>query len=156
MRIYQLKVSLLYNKRTYRVIEIGENQTLYHLHQSIFEAYDRDELHLYSFFLTRTATKSIRLMYDSPEYTDPNAIFDMASFGDNPKHDAEKTKIRELNLIEKDRFYYLFDFGDCCWHEITVLEIQKNDNSKSYPRIIKIQGVSPALYEFDDDEEPPY
>ncbi|MBW1985405.1 MAG: plasmid pRiA4b ORF-3 family protein, partial [Deltaproteobacteria bacterium] len=26
----------------------------------------------------------------------------------------------KLNLAEKDKLYYLFDFGDDWWHEITL------------------------------------
>jgi Plasmid pRiA4b ORF-3-like protein len=40
-------------------------------------------------------------------------------------------------------FYYLFDFGDEWWHEITVEEIEANAEKGRYPRVLEQKGKSP-------------
>ena len=61
-------------------------------------------------------------------------------------YDAGKTKIGELGLREKHVLYYLFDFGDEWWHELSVLEIKEAGNSRDYPKIVKKAGKSPDQY----------
>ncbi len=152
MQVYSFKVALMYDKRIYRNIEILENQTLADLHESIFEAFERYDEHLYSFFLTRKATKSTRVIYDFPEITHPMNLESQIDFGFKDRYDAGKTKIGELALGEKEKLYYLFDFGDEWWHELTVLKIRDTENSKGFPKIVKISGESPAQYpDYEDD-----
>lgn len=147
MLVYTFKVALFYNKRIYRTVEILENQSLNDLHESIFEAFERYDEHLYSFFLTRKATRSTTIIYDSPEYTHPMNMEDYGGFGFKKRYNAQKTKIRKLNLAEKDKLYYLFDFGDDWWHELTVLKVREGGSSKKkYPRIVKVVGESPDQY----------
>ena len=152
MQVYSIKVARLYDKRTYRNIEILESQTLADLHESIFEAFERYDEHLYSFFLTRKATKSIRVIYDFPEITHPMNLESQIDFGFKDRYDAGKTKIGELTLGEKEKLYYLFDFGDEWWHELTVLKIRDIENLKGFPKIVKISGESPYQYpDYEDD-----
>ena len=99
MRVYCIKAALMYNKRTYRNIEILENQTLEDLHSAIFEAFDRYDPHLYSFFLTRKAERSLRKIYEATEITHPMSMeSQMGFFRSKKKYDAEKTKIGDLDL----------------------------------------------------------
>ncbi|MBW1788523.1 MAG: hypothetical protein JRK53_18195 [Deltaproteobacteria bacterium] len=58
---------------------------------------------------------------------------------------AEKTKIRDLDLNEKGEFYYLFDFGDDWWHELSVLNFEDESGSKRYPKITKKVGKQSCL-----------
>ena len=151
MLVYSFKVSLLFDKRIYRNIEIPEHQTLADLHNVIFDAFDRNEKHLYSYFLTRKATKSIRTIYNSLEYAHPMAIEDYELFGFKRRHNAEKTKIGKLGLKEKEKLYYLFDFGDEWWHELTVSKILEAENPKEYPKIARKVGKSPEQYPYYPD-----
>ena len=154
MKLYCLKVALMYNKRIYRNIEIIENQSLDDLHESIFHAFDRYDAHLYSFFLTRKGTKNIRVIFDAPEYTHPMNLEDLWEFAPKERHNAKKTKIGSLGLKEKEKFYYLFDFGDEWWHEVTVLTIQTVKTVQAYPRIAKKVGESPEQYpEYEDEDD---
>ena len=122
------------------------------MHESIFEAFERYDEHLYSFFLTRKATRSTTIIYDSPEYTHPMNMEDHGGFGFKKRYNAQKTKIRKLNLAEKDKLYYLFDFGDDWWHELTVLKIGEVESpKKEYPRIVKVAGESPDQYPDSED-----
>jgi len=146
----------MFNKRIYRNIEILGNQTLADLHDSIFEAFDRYDEHLYSFFLTGKATKNIRVIRDSPEITHPMNLEDHIGFGFKKRYNAEKTEIGKLDLDEKEKLYYLFDFGDEWWHELTVLNVLNVDDSTGFPRIVKVSRESPEQYldyEENDDED---
>jgi hypothetical protein len=153
VKLYRLKVALMYNKRIYRNVEILENQSLDKLHESIFHAFDRYDAHLYSFFLTRKGTKNLRVIFDAPEYTHPMNLEDLWGFASKEKHNAQKAKIGSLGLNEKDKFYYLFDLGDEWWHEVTVLTTQTVKTVQAYPRIVKKVGESPEQYPECDDEE---
>jgi len=156
MAIYLFKVALDYNKRIYRQIEILDTQTLEDLHEIIYRAFDRYDEHLYSFYLTKKPVRSIATRRKAPEFTDPIAIGDddFFLFGKRrEKYDASKTKIMDLGLEEKDKMYYLFDFGDEWWHEITLLSIIETNRKQGLPRIVKKVGASPPQYPDPDFEE---
>ena len=50
MKIYQFRVSIIGIPNLYRTIEVSENCTFDDLHDAIFQAFDRYDSHLYSFF----------------------------------------------------------------------------------------------------------
>ena len=155
MEVYTFKVALDFDKRTYRVIEICGNQTVDSFHDIIFDAFDRDDEHLYSFYLTRKAVRSVNRRCDFTEYTNSEAAEEVYSHSrDHKIHDAYFTNIEQLELNIKDKLYYLFDFGDSWWHEITLLSINDLNirANKDYPKIIKRLGESPPQYYFDEDE----
>jgi hypothetical protein len=153
VKLYFVKVALMYNKRTYRNIEILENQTLDDLHESIFDAFDRYDPHLYSFFLTGKSTKRIRVIFDAPEYTHPMNLEDPWGLSLKRRNNAKNAKMGDLGLREKEKLYYLFDFGDEWWHELTLLKIQPVKTVQEYPRIAKRVGESPEQYPDYEDEE---
>ena len=67
---------------------------------------------------------------------------------------ASKTKIASLKLKPKQLFFYLFDFGDEWWHEITVESIDAPAEKGKYPRIVDSRGESPPQYpDCEDDED---
>ena len=151
MEVYNFKVALDHDKRIYRNIEILSNQTLEDLHDIIFNSFDRYDEHLYSFYLTKRSVKNRHSRYKAPEYTDPTYFEDdfNAEFG-MQKYNASEVHIGTLGLKVKDKLYYLFDFGDCWWHEITLLSVYQVDNNKDYPKIVKKSGKSPGQYPDDD------
>jgi hypothetical protein len=55
-------------------------------------------------------------------------------------------KLDNLKLDTGTVFYYLFDFGDEWWHEVTVKSIEPEKEGTKYPRIVKVQGESPPQY----------
>ena len=76
----------------------------------------------------------------------------LTGFAQKKRYNAEKTKIQNLDLDEKGKFYYLFDFGDDWWHELSVLKIEDASSSKGYPKITKKVGNSPEQYpDYEDD-----
>lgn len=144
--VYVLKVALKDAKRIWRKIAIRDDQKLSDLHKAIFRAFDREEEHLYSFYMTGKKVMTMRAIHRSPEYTHPMMLEDMPDGGN-----AEKTLLKDLRLNPKTTFYYLFDFGDSWWHEITVTAIEPAQK-KQYPAIIETHGESPPQYDYPDEE----
>ena len=144
--IYIFKVKLYYDKRTWRTIAIKDNQSLDDLHEIIFTAFDRYDAHLYSFYMTN-GSKRMDRFNNCLEFTHPmNAQGNDFSEFDSPPKNAKKTKIKDLNLSVKDKFEYLFDFGDEWLHEIVLEKIEDQKLKTKYPTIIKINGESPDQY----------
>ncbi|MCP4538129.1 MAG: plasmid pRiA4b ORF-3 family protein [Chloroflexi bacterium] len=131
------KVTYLDNPDVWRTIEIAENQTLDDLHYAILSAVDFDTDHLYSFYM------SGRAWDDSTEYASPHA--------DGPS--AAKVKIGDLNLRMKQRFMYLFDYGDEHQFEIQLTDINPDAPKKDYPQVVEIHGKNPVQYSGWEDAE---
>jgi hypothetical protein len=149
-RIYWLDVALDGQKRIRRRIEIHEENTWQDLHEAIFDAFDRDDEHLYAFYLTRTACAS-----EAQRRRAPTIGLDLPSEGLSKDRDAACTRIGAGALKAKDKLYYLFDFGDEWWHEITVVNVQERQgaDAEDYPKLVESKGDSPPQYPNLDDEE---
>lgn len=148
-----LKVTLAYEDEIWRTIAIREGQTLHDLHRIIFEAFDREDEHLYSFFFPHTRIRNfeMRKIYrNSVEYTHPYALEDQGMF-ESTAQDASPITIGNLALRKGQEFYYLFDFGDSWWHQIAVEKTGEEADDGTYPRIMKRKGKSPEQYP-DPDE----
>jgi hypothetical protein len=150
MRIYQFRVSIMRILNLYRIIEVSENCTLDDFHNAIFQAFDRYDDHLYSFFITRKDTKNIRSIYNAPEITNSKSVEDIMGFGKRKKSTA-KTRVGDIGLNENDVIHYLFDFGDDWWHRIQVQNISEAESNKKHIKIIKSVGESPPQYPDYDD-----
>jgi len=137
-QVFVFKVALKYAKRIWRRIAISGDHTLADLHDAIFNAFDRFDEHLYSFYFTANpSSKSRSRLRGAPEYTHPHS-----QTGKN----AATTRIKSLRLKPKDKFEYLFDYGDDWWHEITLEEARPMETGQTYPRVIAAQGDSPPQY----------
>lgn len=148
-----LKVVLAGSAKIWRKIAIREGQTLHNLHDMIFNAFDRDEEHMYSFFFPHSLQKklNVRKIYQSSEeYTHPYACEDQGPFSSEGK-DASKTTIESLNLTEGQVLFYVFDFGDEWWHQITVEKTDGVADNGEYPRIVGRKGESPEQYDYPDE-----
>lgn len=144
--LYQLEVFLLtgpiteaFAKRNpvvSRTIEIRGDQTLADLHTIIFQAFDREEEHLYEF----------QLKGEGP--TDPNAerYVHPAAFDDGADGLSTETTIGSLDLAVEEPFGYWFDFGDDWWHQINVMAIEDKIPAGRYPKIVAHEGASPPQY----------
>jgi len=153
-RLYVLKVVLSFDKKIWRRIEILDSQTLDQLHEVIFDAFDRFDPHLYSFYLTRPGSKARRRFVEAKEYTHPSMIEEHLGFSQKKLYDASKTPVSALKLEETSRFEYIFDFGDEWTHEITIEKIQDLFPKKTYPIISEKKGASPPQYpDFAEDDE---
>lgn len=150
MEIYLFKVALESRKNIYRTIEMYGSHTLEDLHEMIYRAFDRDDEHLYSFFLTRKAVRGLDSRSRYPEYVAPDLDIGEPLFMQEGKYDASEAQISDLQLKVKDKFYYLFDYGDCWWHEITVLTIVEVPTKAGNPKIVQRSGPSPSQYDYGD------
>jgi len=149
-----VKVALAYSKRIWRKIAIREGQTLNDLHNIIYDAFNRYDEHMYSFFFPTVMSKfdPRKIFQSSDEYTHPYACEDQGPFGSDSKN-ASRTSIESLGLTEGQVFYYLFDFGNEWWHEITVEKVGGAADDGKYSRIIDQKGASPQQYNDPDDDD---
>lgn len=138
LRAYRLRVSLAWDRTVWRVLELRDDQTLEDLHLAIQRAFNWDNDHLYSFTLGSQPNDALTAV-DGP-------IPDLSGSyyaGDPPG--AGEVMLAELDLQPKQRFSYLFDFGDQLRHEIEVL-MAAPAAGKDYPRVVKIHGDAPPPY----------
>ncbi|MBN9119718.1 MAG: plasmid pRiA4b ORF-3 family protein, partial [Planctomycetes bacterium] len=122
-RVYTLDVMLLSgpitkafakkNRSVIRTIEIRGNQTLEDLHEAIFDAFDRDDPHMYEFQFGKGPMDP-----KGPRYVMPEAGDD--GFGPPVAGVTTETTIDDLELKKGKRFGYWFDFGDDWHHQINV------------------------------------
>jgi len=150
MNVYQLRVSIIGAPKIFRIIEASDNCTFDDLHEEIFDAFDRYDPHLYSFFITKVDTKDVRSIWRAPEITHPYNTEDLIDSGPKSRN-TSNTKIGDVGLIEKEVFHYLFDFGDEWWHRIRVQSIKDSGKKRKRIKVIKSVGDSPPQYPEDDD-----
>ena len=151
--VYILKVALDHSKRIWRKVAIRGGQTLHDLHNTMYRAFDREEEHLYSFYLPTIPAKSRtrKAILSATEYSHPYNLTDTFMYDEVPDN-AATTSIESLRLFEKQKFYYLFDFGDEWWHEITVEQMYIEADNYQYPRIVNRSGDSPEQYPDPDQQ----
>lgn len=147
--VYRLKVSLDGATKIFRRIQICASQTLEDLHRVIYDAFDREEEHLYSFYLM---PPGMQFRYGYPKNSVEYACSYAMDPGERGVEDACETTIAELGLQKGSRLKYLFDYGDSWWHRIIVEKIEQEPDDGDYPRIIEKRGDSPPQYP-DLDEE---
>jgi hypothetical protein len=147
--VFVFKVALSGRKSIWRRIALRANQTLDDLHEAIFDAFDRDDEHLYSFYFPQPGAKGRARMRDAVEYACPFSCDDPEN---EPLRNAAKTTLNRLSLQPGQAFLYLFDYGDNWLHEITVEETNAPADEGDYPRILESRGKSPPQYP-DLDEE---
>lgn len=150
-RLFTLEVALIggpvteefakKNKQVSRTIQIRGEQTLEVLHRAIFDAFDREEEHMYEFQLggkrpmdPKARCYVLPMAMDSP-FTDRK-----------PAGDLTRATIDSLGLRKGQSFGYWFDFGDDWWHQIKIVEIEDKAPRGTYPKVIKRVGESPPQY----------
>jgi len=158
VRLYTLEVGLLSgpvtdafvkkNPVVTRTIDIRGDQTLQDLHHAIFDAFDREEEHMYEFQLGKKPMDP-----NGPRYVLPSAFgMDLGNVKP-PAGRVTDTTLDALGLKVGRRFGYWFDFGDDWWHQINVMAIQDKAPPGKYPKVVKREGESPPQYADLDEEE---
>ncbi|MBI5723266.1 MAG: plasmid pRiA4b ORF-3 family protein [Planctomycetes bacterium] len=156
--VYELEVSLIggpvsdkfveKNPSVLRTIQIRGDQKLSVLHEAIFDAFGRDDEHLYEFQVGGKGpmdNKARRYVMPLDE-----------ELGEDPGSAglAARTTIDGLGLKKGQKFFYWFDFGDDWWHEIEVTAILEGHGAGKYPRVTAKTGDNPPQYpDWDDDED---
>ena len=69
--IFIFKVALQVRKGTWRRIAVKGSQTLDDLHEAVFDAFDREDEHLYSFYFPRPGTRGLARVRNAIEYSHP-------------------------------------------------------------------------------------
>lgn len=129
------------NRVIVRKIEIRGDQTLEDLHFAIFDAFDREEEHLYEYQIGGKGPNDPKTVRYST--LDP---FDISRELSKSNNYTTNITIDSLNLKTDDVFGYWFDFGDDWWHQISVASIQRRTPTGKYPRVIEHIGESPPQY----------
>ena len=130
--VYTLKVTYLRGKgTTYRTIEMTTDQTLEDLHYAIQRSINWDADHLYSFYMKEG--EEPRFEIASPD-------------GDDGVSFASEWSIGELGLAAKQKFIYLFDFGDEHAFQVDVLNTRPQAEKVEYPRVVEKRGRAPKQY----------
>ncbi len=136
------------NRVISRTIQIRGDQTLEELHEAIFDAFDREEEHMYEFQIGGKGPM------------DAKARRYVLSVGDyglgserKPAGDVGHTTIGSLGLKVDEAFGYWFDFGDDWWHQINVVAIEEKAGRGQFPKVTKRVGKSPPQYVDWDEEE---
>lgn len=158
----------MHDKRTYRDILIRGDQTFACFHDAIYHAFDREEEHLYRFIVTRSIPgmnelqkkfrkqeipgNRRRIEYiEALEIACPECCEHNDSWADE-QFNAEDTPICKFDFAIKQKFEYMFDFGDEWNHEIEVREITPVVPQQNYPFVVKVNGESPSQYDWADDD----
>ncbi|HXT35243.1 MAG TPA: plasmid pRiA4b ORF-3 family protein [Chloroflexota bacterium] len=139
--LFRFQVKLQWRPTTWRRIEMSGDQTLHDLHQAIQSAFDWDDDHLYSFFLSGKAWDS------KTEYTRVPA-------NENERR-ASEFRLAWLPLKPRQQFLYLFDFGDDLRHLVKVEAIVQGgvEAGVMYPRITEREGENEPQYDIEEDED---
>ena len=135
------------NRVVSRTIQIRGDQTLEDLHETIFDAFDRFDEHMYEFQFGKRPMdpKGKRYILSTP--------FDDWDDDKNVAGTVDATTIDALGLKVGQAFAYWFDFGDDWWHQINVLAIEDKVPRGKFPRVTKRVGKSPPQYPDLDEED---
>ena len=131
-----------------RTIKIRGSQTLEHLHTAIFDAFDREDEHLYEFEFSTGPRDANPVKFVHPFMFDDPMTSHMRYAGD-----VTRTKIGSLELEVGQTFNYIFDYGDGWWHQIKVLATDEEATKGRYPKVTERVGESPPQYGYCDEDE---
>ena len=124
-----------------RTIQIQGNQTLEQLHRAIFDAFGREDEHMYEFQFGEGPMDP-----NGKRYVLPMTLTEPVSKLQKPAGDITSTAIKALDLKIDQAFGYWFDFGDDWWHQINVVSIGNTVSKGKYPKLTKHVGKNPPQY----------
>lgn len=133
-KTYIISVSL--KKGCYRHIKISSKATLFDLHEEIIDAFEFYDDHAHAFFMDNKAWSSYDAYY--------------ADFTENEDQFTSEYEIGDV-LEEKQKFKYIFDFGDEWLFQCNVLRVE--DKPCEYAEVIRSVGEAPEQYgDFDEED----
>lgn len=114
--VYQMKVTLKgIRPPIWRRLQVPGDITLERLHRILQEAMGWEGEHLHEFFV------------HGASYSDPSLLEDLDIM------DEKKARLNKLLSQEKEKFVYMYDFGDSWEHEILLEKILPMDPKTTYP-----------------------
>lgn len=137
VKTFTLRVNHRALPKVWRDIEIAEDQTLEDLHLAIQRAYEWDDDHLYTFFM------SGREWDQGSEIGSP--------WSETRRH-THQVEMGNLDLKPGMKFLYLFDYGDSHEFDVQILTANPSASKGSYPKVVGQKGKAPPQYP-DYDEE---
>ena len=165
LNLYRLKIWLVGAhaqpmSKLHRIIDISGNATFTDLHVLIFDAFDREDDHLYRFLLThKEKMKKGESIFACKESVEREIMVASSRLNEEEpaandliEHLADEYTLDDAQLKEKDTIYYWFDFGDDWIHRIKIEKILQDEspaaeNPETWRGIIlKKVGDSPAQY----------
>ena len=125
----------------YRTIQIEENRTFFELHEAIQIAFGWENSHMHIFEIG----------------DDRIGMSEFDEFEDDQTIEERNIRLFQTGLNEKDKFEYIYDFGDHWVHEIQVVKIPEPKKT-FYPKCIKGAMNRPpedcgGIYGFEDFKE---
>lgn len=159
MRTFIFKVKLRHDRRIWRKIEVLGGQTLHDLHGAIQEAYGFDDDHLYSYFMSGRAWDLSDHEYFHPDAAPRDEVearmremeAKIRGRYPEPRLSATEVELESLNLKQRQRFLYLFDYGDEWLFEVEYVGEGVSEDVL-YPRLVGVRGESPRQYSDFSDE----
>ena len=119
--IDELKISLSGIKPTiYRTIQIEEHRTVFELHAAVQIAFGWENSHMHRF----------------ENGDDRIGMSEFDEFEDDHTIEERNIRLFQTGLNEKDKFEYIYDFGDHWVHEIQLTKILESKKT-FYPKCIK-------------------
>lgn len=131
-RTFIISVSL--KKGCYRHIKISSEATLFDLHEEIIDAFNFYDDHAHAFFM------------DNRAWSDWDSYY--ADFIEEEDNYTNEYTIGEV-LTEKQKFKYVFDFGEEWLFQCNVLRIEDAPCDKA--KVIRSVGEAPEQYEYFDE-----
>lgn len=131
VKTFTFRVCLQGYSKAWRDLELAEDQTLEDLHLAIQDAFRWMDDRLYSFFMSGKAWDR------NTEIGSP--------WSESLQHTHQVT-LESLELRARQKFLYLFDYGDGHTFDVTVQTINPHASGKNYPRVVERQGRTPAQY----------
>lgn len=120
MKILQLKITLKGVKPpVWRRVLVRDDITFYKLHRIIQHAMGWFESHLYEF--------NVKGMVIGEN------LSDWDFYGGYNGKNAKKVKLNTMNFEVKDKFRYIYDFGDDWRHDIVVEKLLESEEGVKYP-----------------------
>jgi Plasmid pRiA4b ORF-3-like protein len=121
------------------MVGVRGSQTLEHLHRGLRRAFNWDDDHLYSFWLSG-------VYWDGPEseFTAPYEL---------EMSDAHSAAVRldQLDLRPGQQIAYVFDFGDEWRVLLHLREHVPAEPGARYPKVLMRNGEPPPQYTYDDE-----
>ncbi len=157
IRLFTFRVALRHKATIWRDIAITEKSSFEDFHDCIFEAFERYDDHMWSFFLPPSNTATLTI----PRYGYPKAGREISicpeesGMGGASVFDGHKARLGKFITLPAMKFAYLFDYGDEWWHTITLRKTEEisSTESRKYPKIVETHGKAPSQYPEDEDED---
>jgi len=134
------RASLVGFRGVSRKLAIRGDETLADLHQLLHFAFEWDDDHLYSFWLSGTFWDPQR----GSEYTCPSPWLE-------PGKQSARVRLDRLGLQIGQKIAYVFDFGDEWRVRLTLAEI-RSAGAGECPPILESRGEAPPQYVYDDED----